>query len=51
MYIGGKELRFESRVITVRQSCSNLHIRKIEIALLHHQIRLYISFAFVNTIR
>ncbi len=29
-YLGGEELRFESRVITVRQSSSNLHIRKLK---------------------
>ncbi len=30
MYLGGEELRFESRVITVGQSSSNLHIRKLK---------------------
>ncbi len=29
-YFGGEEFRFESRVITVRQSSSNLHIRKLK---------------------
>ncbi len=29
-YLGGEEIRFESRVITVRQSSSNLHIRKMK---------------------
>ncbi len=30
MYLGGKKLQFESRVITVRQRISNLHIRKLK---------------------
>ncbi len=29
-YFGGEELRFEFRVITVRQSSSNLHVRKLK---------------------
>ncbi len=30
MYLGGEELRLESHVITVRQSSSNLNIRKLK---------------------
>ncbi len=30
MYLGGEDLQFESCVITVRQSSSNLHIRKLK---------------------
>ncbi len=30
MYLVGEELRFESRVITVRQSSLNLHIRQLK---------------------
>ncbi len=48
-YLGGEELQFESCVITVRQSSSNLH-KEVEMARLHQQIRFYISFSFVNTI-
>ncbi len=29
-YFGGEELRFESSAITVQQSSSNLHIRKLK---------------------
>ncbi len=29
-YLGSEELRLESHVITVRQSSSNLHIRKLK---------------------
>ncbi len=29
-YLGGEELRIESRVTTVRQNSSNLHIRKLK---------------------
>ncbi len=30
MYLGGEDLRFESRVTTVRQNSSNLHKRKLK---------------------
>ncbi len=30
MYLGGEELRFEFRVITVQQNSSNLHIRQLK---------------------
>ncbi len=29
-YLGGEELRFDSRVTTVQQNSSNLHIRKLK---------------------
>ncbi len=29
-YLGGEELRFESRFVTVRQNSSNLHVRKLK---------------------
>ncbi len=48
-YLGGQDLWFESHVITVWQSSSNLHY-EVEMARLHQQIHFYISFAFVNSI-
>ncbi len=38
MYLRSKDLRFESRVSTVRQNSSNLHLRKFKIAWLHQCI-------------
>ncbi len=49
-YLGGKELRFEFREITVRQSSSNLHIRMLKWHGCINKYVFYISFAFVNTI-
>ncbi len=45
MYLGGEELRFESCVITVRQSSSNLHIRKLK---WHSRINKYLFISVLH---
>ncbi len=49
-YLGGEELRFESRFIMFRQNSSNLHVRKLKWHGCINKYFFYISFPFVNTI-
>ncbi len=45
MYFAGEELRFESCVITVGQSSSNLHIRKLK---WHDYINKYVFISVLH---
>ncbi len=51
MYLRDEELRLEFRVTTVSTKQFKSAHKEVQIAWLNQQIRFYISFTFVNTIR